>query len=243
MSINKFIPLKDCIYDAMEDMGIDINTEYPTFKRWGVWAEKQIASPYSWVKQICVKTAVDCCIKLPDDAMMLKAVIAGDCGCDCGELVESTLSYAYANTTYDSTQVFLSIDVPEGGMPLFSSVRYSIHNNSIYFNQNVNGQTFTIQYMAARFDCDKELLISENHVEAIVRYLQYKTASRSRFSPNKMELGEVLTLERSWNQLRDGARADDAIINPSDRSDIVAMLHDPLIGHGLMLNMHTPNGL
>jgi hypothetical protein len=195
MSINKFIPLKDCIYDAMEDMGIDVNTEYPTFKRWGVWAEKQIASPYSWTKQVCVKTAENCCMKLPDDAMMIKAIVSGDCGCDCGDIIDNLLAYAYTHTTYSSNQIFLSIDVPENGMMSLSTIRYSIHNNTVYFNQNVDGQQFTVQYMAARYDCDQELLISENHVEAIVKYLQYKTAARSRFSPNKMEQGDVRELK------------------------------------------------
>lgn len=241
MSINKFIPLKDIIYDASEDMSIDINAQFPTFKRWAIWAEKQIHSPYSWCKKVTTVTATNCFAKLPTDAMMVRAVVSGDCGCDCSDLVDGALAYAFANTTYDSSQIFLSIDVPSPGQQILGSIRYSIHNNALLFNQNVDGQTFTVQYWAMHYDCDKEEMVSENHVEAIVTYLQYKTAARSRFTPNKMELGEVEMLKRNWYMLRDNARADDAIINPSDRADIVAMINDPLIGHGMVVGMNTPN--
>lgn len=241
MSINKLIPLKDIIYDAFEDMGIDINTDFPTFKRWALRAESHIGSYYSLSKKTFVLKVNNCCAVLPLEARIIRAVVAGDCGCECGDLIEDLILWTIANTTYSANQVYLSIDKPDSGIFPISALKYDIIDNKIVFNQNLDGQMVTVQTMSNVVDCNGEVEVNENHTEAITEYLMYKYAKRSRFSPNKMELGDYQLLERKWEKLRDGARADDAILNPGDREKIVEMLHNPYAGWGLQVGMYNPS--
>lgn len=240
MSINKFVPIKDIIYDTFEDMGIDINHDLPTFKRWALKAESSISSFYSLKKETLVLTVCGCIAQLPDRARIVRAVVPGDCGCDCGDLIENLILRAGSTTGFTPGQVFLSIDVPDNGTSLYSPLKYNIVDNQIVFNQSLDGEKVTVQVRALKENCDGELMVSENHEEAIGKYLEWKYANRSQYSPNKMERSVIRGLKMEWEQMRDTARADDAKLSPSERSDIVDMIHDPYIGHGMEVGMRTP---
>lgn len=243
MSISKFIPIKDIIYDTFEDMGIDINHDYPTFKRWALKAESHISSFYSLKKETIVLTVKGCIATLPDRFRIVRAVVNGDCGCDCGDLIENTLFNSLNNnslTGFSPGQVFLSIDVPESGQ-VFGSLKYNIVDNKIVFNQNLDTQKVTVQGRALQEDCNGELMVSENHDEAIMFFLMYRYALRSKFSPNKMERSETEDLLIKWRMARDGARADDAKLTASERAEIVDMIHDPYVGWGMEAGMKTPD--
>lgn len=246
MSINKFIPVKDIIYDTFEDMGIDINHDFPTFKRWALKAESAISSFYSLKKENIVSVVNECTICLPDRVRIIRAAVLGDCGCDCGDLIDNMSrlpnpSNSNGITSFGIGQVFLSIDMPENGIPPLSVIRYHVVDNKVIFNQNLNGQTVTIQVRSMQEDCNGELMVSENHEEAIGFYLEWRYGRRSQYSPNKIERSVVNETKINWFMARDGARADDAKLTPSDRADIVEMLHDPYIGWGLQVGMNNPN--
>lgn len=239
MSINKFIPIKDIIIDAFEDMAIDINHDLPTFKRWALKAESEISSFYALKKEVLILTVNGCIAQLPDRARIVRAIVPGDCGCDCGDLIENLITWAATNATYSQGQVFLTIDVPDGKSPM-NTLKYYVVDNQIVFNQNLNGQKITVQVRSMVEDCNGELMVPDNHEVAIGLYLEYRFGRRSQYSPNKIERSVTLATKTDWYQARDGARADDAKLSRSDRNDIVAMIHDPYIGWGLEAGMHTP---
>ena len=56
-----------------------------------------------------------------------------------------------------------------------------------------------------------------------------------------MERSVVKGLEIDWFSARDGARADDGKLSPSERADIVDMIHDPYIGRSLVVGMNNPD--
>lgn len=231
MSINKLITIKDAIYDSFQDMGVDITSQIPTFMRWATRAEAQIGSCYGWKKLRAVLTASGCTLQLPCGAMKVQIAVMGDHGCDCGDLMSNLSSWA-STVTVSENEIFLNIDKPDGNDFSCSGIKYSIQNNKLIFGSNIDGKKVTIQYLGLETDCNGFLMVSENHIEAINCYIQYRFAQRSRFSPVKMTEWDVTKLKDEWGKLKLSARADDSFLTDTERKEIVAMLNDAWIGWG-----------
>lgn len=232
MSMNKLVSIKVPVLNAIEDMGLDIAKDVPTFTRWAADAEKQIGSYYSFVRKIDVITAKNCTVNLPCDCSHVQYVILGDYGCDCSDLF-SRCYVASTSIGASTTDTFLIIDKPETGNVVLGGLLWEVQNGQIVFNKDYNNQKVTVQYLGFKTDEDGFPLVGENHVEAIVTYIMYKFARRSRFSPIKMDHMDVRELWREWNRLASNSRADDGEITDVDRQQIVGMISDPFIGYGL----------
>ena len=237
MSINKLVPVRDAIFNACDDMGIDTTGQTPTLTRWAVAAEKKIGSYYGWKKKWAVLDVKNCKAKLPCGAMKVQYILVGDHGCDCNDLVTNLSGWA---TTFVPAinDTFLVIDT--GGSNSFqcSGVKWEVQDNALVFERNMNGHKITVQYLGYEEDCDGFIEVNENHVDAIVAYIKWKFADRSRYSPIKMDHTDVAINKNEWKEERAMAIADDSEISDTDRQQITAMLHDPYVGHGLEIGMH-----
>ncbi len=237
MSINKLVPIRDSIFDACDDMGVDITGQIPTLTRWAVKAEKLIGSYYGWKKKKAVLDIKNCKAKLPCGAMQVQYVIAGDQGCDCNDLIVSLNSWT---TTFKPAlnETFLVVDT--GGVNNFEcyGIKWEIQDNCLVFERNMNGQKITIQYLGYEEDCDGFIEVNENHVDAIANYIKWKFAERSRYSPIKMDHSDVAKNKNEWKESRAIAVAEDSEISDTDRQQISFMLHDPYCGWGLEIGMH-----
>ncbi len=240
MSINKFITIKDAIFDSFQDMGVDITTQTPIFMRWATRAEKQIGSYYGWKKLRAVITAKGCTAELPCGAMRVQVAVMGDHGCDCGELMGGISSWA-SSVVVTQNEIFLNIDKPDGNQFECAGIKYSIQDNKMVFQKNIDGQKLTIQYLGLAEDCDGFLLVSENHIEAINTYIQLRYAQRSRFSPVKMTEWDVKELKNEYDRQVAHARAEDSALTDTERKEIVAMLNDPYSGWGMDVHSHSYN--
>lgn len=250
MSINKLVSIKSAIQDTFEDTGIDISKDIPVFTRWAIRAEKEIGSFYSYRKKRAVLTIENCRAKLPCDAMIVQLVITGDHGCDCEDLfnscgfIGSNSTLLSAQSIFSNTNSFLVVDSTFGINNLsFSNINWDIQNDYLIFKSNYNGGKVTIQYLGLESDCDGFPLVCENHLEAITEFIMYKYCIRSRFSANKLDIGDTKWHFSEWNRLCSHARSMDNDISESDKNEIVAMLHNPLSGRGLTLGMNTPLGV
>lgn len=232
MSVNKLISIKEPILEAMKDMGIDITRDRATFAMWAVRAEKDIGSYYSYKRKRAVLDIVGCCAELPCDAAFMKVAVLGDHGCECGELMSSLCSWA-STISVASTETFLIIDKPDTDGYCLGGIMWSIQDNSILFNKNLDGQKVTVEYLGLEEDCDGFVMINENHKEAIIEYIMWKFATRSRFSNLKMDHTDIRTHKMEYFRLASDARATDAMLTESERREIVGLLHDPLSGFGL----------
>lgn len=239
MGVNKLISIRVPVLEALGDMGIDHGKNITDFTRWAVRAEKAIGSYYSYKRKIAVITVSKFRAELPCDAVYVQRVLLGDYGCDSADLFNYVCTITRA-INVSQTDTFLIIDKPEDASEvLVSPIKWEIQNNCIVLNDNYDNQKITVQYLGLEIDNDGFPMVLEGHVDAIVEYIMYRFARRSRFSrEQKMELGDVRDLKLSWNELMLEARADDAILSESDRQEIVAMLHDPLSGIGLEVGMN-----
>lgn len=240
MAINKLISIKQAIFEASEDMGFDITRDKPTFAMWAVRAEKDIGSYYSYKRKRDVLTISNCCAQLPCSAAYLKAVVMGDYGCDCEALFGSL--YTWAGGAFAiPTETFLIIDNGDSTRYSCAGIQYTIQDNSILFNQNLDGQKVTIEYLGLEEDCDGFVMVNENHIPAIIEYIMWKFCVRSRFSAVKMELGDTQMHKQEYFRLASDSRAMDATLTEADRAEIVAILHDPFSGIGLNVGVSDIN--
>lgn len=240
MSINRLISIHDAVFNAQKDMGVDTTADVPTLTRWAVEAEREIGSYYGWKKQNAVLTGVNCIAYLPCQAMKVQYVIMGDHGCECGDLVRSISTYA-SNASATINDTFFVVDRASDEF-MCGGINWEVQNNKLVFQGSVDGQKLTIQYLGYELDCDGFLMVNENHIVAIADYIKWKFAERSRYSPQKMDHGDIGYLQRRWVEEKLMARADDSQISETDREQIVSMLHDPFSGFGLSYNMNTPMG-
>jgi hypothetical protein len=247
MSINKLVSVKNVIINLIDDLGLDHDKYRPMFTNWILWAEKQIGSPYSYVKKHKVLTIKGCYAELPTDAVILQMAIMGDLGDCCGDIFDNTclgLTNAnLTNETYASTAGFLVVDLGNLGTQdnlRFGFVQYLIQNNKIVFNTNYNGQKVTIQYMGVQEDCDGFPLIGENHLEALGEYCKYKF--RQRRIRSGIDLGLARDHKQEWHRLAASAKADDLMLNESETKMIGEMVNNPFAGKGLWLGQYPTEG-
>lgn len=240
---NKLISIKTPVLEALGDMGIDHGKNIPDLIRWSARAENAIGSYYSYRRKISVLTVDKYRAELPCEAQFVQRVLLGDYGCDCANLFDLCRTFLPTvawGTSADST--FLCIDKPDGCTSISpSGIRFEVQDNHIVLNSNYDKKYLTVQYLGLETDLDGMPKVGENHLEAIVAYIMYRYAQRSRFTQVKMDLGDIQLLDKKWNNLCADARAQDAELSESDRSEIVGMMWDPLIGYGLSLNMHNTN--
>jgi hypothetical protein len=245
MSIKKMISIKVPVLDAMELCGADHDKDRPVFTRWATLAEKDISSYYQYVKKIAVLDITNCVACLPSDAAYLQTAILGDFGCDCADLFTRVCSQYIGNTTTLATSAglpsFLIVDMGVGVTSTILPVDHQVQDNKIIFAQNLDGQKVTIQYLGYDLDCDGFLNISENHVQAITYNICWKYFLRKKKKSND-DFNSVNVYERLWHRECANARARDGVLTESERLKIVARHHDPYVGIGLGVGMHTTLG-
>lgn len=239
MSVNRLVNIRIPVLDAIQDMGLDITKDVPTITRWASDAEREIGSYYSLKRKHEVLVVDGCTADIPCDASSVKGVLLGDFGCDCGELFSRCFGFAQSISAAN-TDTFLVIDKPTNeNMFLLGGLKWSVQQGRIIFSQSFDKQKITIQYLGFAIDQDGFPMVMENHKEAIVAFIMYKYALRSRFTPNKMDRSDVRDLWKEWMRLCSHARADDSELTDSERQEIVMMIHDPWIGYGLEVGMHN----
>ena len=238
MSVNKLISIYDSVNDAFEDMGVDISNDTPVFTRWAIKAEKKIGSYYGLKRKVFVLDVKNCIAHIPANARFVQIVVEGDKGCECDDLRQQcNLPTNIFGAPGSENHTFLVVDIPGGNSTgLYSKVRWEIQDNKIVFAHKMTCEKITIQALVYEVDCHGFPLVNENHIEALTNYIMYKYASRSRFSANKMDMGDVIRLKNEWIITKGEAIADDSELSETDRQDIVNMIHDPWIGYGLEVN-------
>lgn len=240
MAINQLISIRGPILDAMEMLGIENRKDEPVFTRWAYQAEKEIGSRYQFIKKIAVIDIHGCVANLPQDAAYLDRALLGDYGCDCTDLFykwcATVSSQNGASNSVFSSQAgptFLVVDVGSEAPTMFQNViQCEVQNNKIVLMQPHDGQKLTIQYVAYKTDCDGFLEISQNHQLAITAYICWKYYMRKKRSSNE-DFYKIKEWKAEWDNQAGNARAQDSVLTESQRTNIVNMLHDPLIGIGI----------
>ncbi len=247
MSANQLVSINNVILNLYDRLQLTHDKYRPMFANWILWGERQIGSPYSYVKKHKVITISNCHAELPKDLMFLQIAIMGDLGDCCTDIFDNTCtglrSANLSGETYLSTAGFLVVDLGNitTDTPLaYGFVQYVIQDNKIVFLQNYDGQKVTIQYLGVKTDCDNFPLINENHLEALEEYCMYKFKSGKIRSG--IDIGVSDRHENRWKQLAASCGADDRMGNESEYKMITEMVNDPWVGKGLWLGQYPTDG-
>jgi hypothetical protein len=237
MAVNKLISIKVPVLEALQDMGIDHAKYIPDFIRWAARAENIIGSYYSYRRKIKRIKVDKYRAELPCDAKFVQRIVLGDHECKTYDLYNTICGMTQQlNFQEDSNTGFVVVDKPDGQIDLqFGHFKWEVQDNHIILSADYDKQYITVQYLGLQEDSEGLPMVMENHIEAIVDFIMLRVAKRSRFSPQKMDLGDVQMLERSFRDNASAARSDDAEISEADRDEIVAMITDPLSGYGMQV--------
>lgn len=237
MSINKLISINNAIIEAEEMLGIDHGKYYDKFMLWATEAEKEIGGACS-LRKFSVLDICNCVAVLPDDAVTVEGAILGSHVTNCGELFTNVF-----NTQFRTSKVvglnFVIVDV--GGSDdcgVLGTVDYAYQDNKLIFGQTLKATQITIMYKGYATDCDGFIKISENHVEAISEYIQWKWMKRKEnIGKARVSPGAVQERKMEWSRLCAHARALDGQLTEPQREKIAQMYHDPYIGRSLYNGM------
>lgn len=243
MSINKLISIKVPVLEALGDMGIDHAKDVPSFTRWAARAEREIGSYFSLKRKVKALVVDKYRAEIPCDATNIQRVLIGDYESQFVDLFNVVLTGVGAYT-FKQHDTFLVVDNPGAGKTVqLAAFQWEVQDNHVVLNANYDKQKITIQYLGFDIDTDGFPFVCENHIEAIIEYIMYRYAKRSRFSPTKMDMGDVADLRRQWGILAAEARAVDNEISEGDRNEMLSTLHDPFSGYGMdILYNHSDFG-
>ena len=241
MSINKLISIKNAIVDATDMAAIDHNSYLPLFMTWAVYAEKEIGG-LSAIDKYKTIDICGCTAELPSDSVEVYGAILGSHQSNCGNLFNRM--YGYNSTpvraVYDGGN-FLVVDI--GGTDescTFGCVPFQYQDNKLLFDRCVTATHVTIHYKGIVEDCEGFPLVSENHILAIAEYIRYCWLKRKR-KKSQVDYREMQDSYIQWDRLCVHARAEDNMLTPSQRSVIVAMLHDAYSQASLSQGMKLSN--
>lgn len=245
MSINKLISIKNPIVDALDDLGLDHDKFIPVFTRWAEVAEKEIGSWAQYEIKRDVIPITNCTACLPSDAVYVQIALLGDHGTDCADLMNRWCNTMNTQTNYGTiNNTFFVVDVgssQEGESVGYGTLPYSIQDNKLVFNRNMDGQSVTIQYLRFKKDCDGFMEVGENHVNAISWFIKWKYYMRAK-KMNSLEYGKMNMCKQEWERECAHARAQDAELSLHDKRAISAHWNDPFSGVGLFTGMNTTLG-
>jgi hypothetical protein len=226
--------VKNSVFNALDDMGIEYTNDQPTFMRWAIDAAKLIGGYLSYVNKISVLDVNHCMAKLDPSVVSIKKVILGDLGCECDNLFSKAGQGIKWSKGENIDTAFMVVDMPTSE-PVMSSVKWAVQDGSILLKGDYKGK-ITVLTLNIKEDCDGWPLVSDNSIMAITNYILYMYAKRSRFGKpgKKMEITDVRDLKRDWLDSKLEARGNDlADMESSERDEIVALVNDPLVGMGI----------
>ena len=233
MSINKLISINTAILEAEEMLGIDHGKYYDKFMLWATDAEKEIGGACA-LRKFAVLDICNCVAVLPDDAITVEGAILGDHNTNCGELFTNTYSHQF-RTSQVAGLNFVIVDVGGSTDGAYCGVvDYAYQDNKLIFNQCLTATKITIMYKGYATDCDGFIKISENHVEAISEFIQWRWMKRKEnIGKARISSGAVQERKMEWSRLCAHARALDGQLTETQREKIAQMYHDPYIGRSL----------
>lgn len=237
--INKPVSMKNIVYDAIENMGLDHNKWTPLFTRWAIEADQKIDAPKDYKLDIKVLTVNGCSAVLPCCVHSVKALVLGDYGCECGHIFSNIYSsyrrYSGIRFTAESTVGFIVVDVGSGRTSA-CNVRWNIQNGCIVLDGNYDTQKITIDTLCYVTDASGIPLTHATSADALTAYIEWRLAKRTRWNKNLGNIAEmgIRELFRDWTRLCAQARADSDVVSESEWDDMVRMWNDPMSGGNMI---------
>jgi len=235
MSVNRLVSIEVAINDAVGDMGMRDEKSRPLFMRWAEYAERKIGSFYSLKRKYFTLTINSDCHRanIPCGVEAVLGVMYGNqTDCNCDVVFRSAYNY-YGGRGVSANNYLVSV---AGGFVQNQNMRqWEIQGDQIVFLAPLTaGETIVIDAAYRQMDSNERfIMVPEEHVNAISAYIRLMRAKGSRWMPSeqRMDLGDIMMLDREWGRERRDARANSSEPTPSERAEMVSMLNNPMSGY------------
>lgn len=242
--MNDLVSIKEPINRALDNMAMDEIDAVPIMIDWAIECDRdRIGSYYNYEERIHVLDVNECKAKLPCGTEVIVGVLLGDCGCDCGLFFNVGLSKHKSGKITSLDEGLIVIDASSGPTVTTSGLRYTIQNNHLVFEANLDEQKVTVKTLGYKLDNNGFPMINRNHIPAISSFLEWKVAKRNRWKPKavKFSASELREMERIWEDECADARAKDNLETPSSRDEIALLINDPLTGYYQGVDLRHPD--
>lgn len=224
--------MKNVVYDAIENMGLDHNKFTPLFTRWAIEADQKIDAPKDYKPEIKVLTVSGCSMVLPCCVHSVKSLLMGDYGDCCGLIFENVYrKYAGVRLTIEPSVGFIVMDASPSSVNACGT-KWRIQNGCIVLDGNYDGQKVTIDTLCYVTDAFGIPMTHATSVDALTAYIEWKLAKRTRWNKNIGNVSEtgIREMYRDWSRLCAQARADSDATSETEKDDIVRLWNDPMSG-------------
>lgn len=231
MSIRKKVSVKRAIDMAMKMLSIEERTQViPLLTVWATWAEDAIGSYNQYEKKNFVLDVVSCKAELPCCVTAVLGVLIGDHGTDCSLAFDQLYGTSRAFVGVNKLLGFVVIDADWNVSS--TSQSWNIQDNKIIGPFGCGAKKITIQALCYQVDCDDFIMINEEHIRAIAKFIEWQWMERQKHRKGEIQYqnGEINRVGEEWHRLCTNCRADDGEPSPTERAEIVAMINDPLSG-------------
>jgi len=198
----KKVSINNCLVEFQSDTGIETSNNRIHLLRWARKAELEIGGAYSKkVRSVYIEDH-NGILQYPSDCICPLMVLSSDradnidkrVGILNGKLLPNNIS-VNANTTFEETDWLLGDTLDKA-----YTLKYEIQGeNIVLYNDYVNG--VTLVYYSFETNDNGELMVSENHIEAITMYLKHKIVNKE-----------------SWGMLKNPKQGFRDLIGLSDKS-------------------------
>ena len=239
MSIGKFIPIEVPIQYVMEDTSEEHAPMKFIMVRWAVNAIGRLNSLANYERKAFVRTVTDCIVELPTYAVHVNALIYGDQGTDC-PILNDCKYYRETTIQYDGVDTIFRWDNLEGGTCYQTPYPWSIRNNKIVIDCDVNGDEVTLDLLVHPTDADGLPLMLQEHTDMVVAYLKMKLAEKeqwTRYRKGKMQRIDIDFIDglgMRFERERKIAKSKGQHTSEMDKEAISQMIYHPLTGRGYL---------
>lgn len=230
--------------DAKMQLGIDHDKDDMYLYNRALEAEKKIGSFYQYERKREVIDINGCTACLPPDAVLVEIAVIGNQGEGCENLLDLYCGVGgITNTNLDGQANFLVVDVGGsiGETVTVGTPGFHVQNNKIIFNNDLDGQQVTVQYLRYKVDCHGFMEVGENHIEAIKWFIVWNWFMRDGGN-HYVQRDKMIMARDEWERNCRSARADDSRMSPTERAEAARLYANPFTGRGLWQGMYTTLG-
>ena len=218
----KLVPIKNAIIFALNDTDGNTGIGEPMLYRWAKRAEGYIGLPRMHRRLKVIDPLTSNLIDPPEDAISIKYIYNGDVTNEVyKDLDESDSVLSGDESSLSGIEGY--VWTPLSGNELPEDV-WDMQGGQILFDTDRVGNTITIDYTAFPKNNRDQILVPENHLEAISYYVQYRMARAMRWKmmrdPKMMRSGEIVTvreMKKEWLEMKAEAIAETNELTPYDK--------------------------
>ena len=238
MSIKQRVPVTEGILQAVEETDPVFMGQLPMLHRWAIKAVSFIGHINLYDRVPVKRIVADCLVDLPLSAAHVNAVFLGDLGSDCA-VFSTTKFYHESELLYmGSPYVFKWLE--QDGMCKLSVFPWSIRNNNIIFDCDINGQTVTIDMLLHPVDSNNVPLMHREDADTVANFIRLKLVEKEKFK--KFRRSTLRSADFAFSKQLEGelsmaiknARSNDADYSENHRESMSNMIYYPLSGKGNM---------